>query len=162
MEVKEITLPLHKVEENPAATPREAALRKRVMQIEDEETRNYLLDRVLPQVTWYSKKAAHNRKMYHRLAAASIFAGALIPALAVCADCGIVKAVLALCGTSVTGINAYLALRNCRNLWITYQKAREALYHILYCYFNRAEAFAEAEDCNTLLVDACEAALIRA
>lgn len=161
METKEVTLTLQKTDPD-APTTRDAAIRKRVMQIEDEETRNYLLDRVLPQMTRYGSKAVYNRKMYHRLAAASICVGALIPALAVGADSGIIKAALALCGTSITGINAYLQLRNCRSLWIGYQEARETLFHILYCYFNRAEAFAEAEDVNALLVSACEAALVRA
>lgn len=138
---------------------RDAAIRKRVMQIEDEETRNYLLDRVLPQMTWYSKKSAQYQTMYYRLMAATILMGALIPAFSVGANHTAVKVILALLGASVTGINAYLALHNYHDLWITYRTTREDLIHHLYCYFNKAGVFSsseKAEDLNVLLVNICE------
>lgn len=139
-----------------AGSSRDAALRKRVMQIEDEETRNYLLDRVLPQMTWYSAKSAQYQAMYYRLMGATILLGALIPAFAVGANSTAVKVMLALLGASVTGLNAYIALHNYHNLWITYRTTRETLMHTLYCYFNQAGVFASAEDLNVLLVNVCE------
>ena len=138
---------------------RDAAIRKRVMQIEDEETRNYLLDRVLPQMAWYSKKSAQYQTMYYRLMAATILMGALIPAFSVGANHTAVKVILALLGASVTGINAYLALHNYHDLWITYRTTREDLIHHLYCYFNKAGVFSSSEnseDLNVLLVNICE------
>ena len=144
----------------PSGSPRDAALRKRVMQIEDDETRNYLLDRVLPQMTWYSKRSAQYRSMYYRLMAATIFLGALIPVFSVGGSYGVVKVIIALLGASVTAINAYIALHNYHDLWITYQKTREDLIHTLYCYFNNAGVFSQKEmpqkDLNVLLVDICE------
>ncbi len=135
---------------------RDAAIRKRVMQIEDEETRNYLLDRVLPQMAWYSTKSAQYQAMYYRLMGATILLGALIPAFSVGANSTAVKVILALLGASVTGLNAYLALHNYHDLWITYRTTREDLIHHLYCYFNHAGAFSSAEDLNVLLVNVCE------
>ena len=144
----------------PAGSSRDAALRKRVMQIEDDETRNYLLDRVLPQMTWYSKRSAQYRSMYYRLMAATIFLGALIPVFSVGGSYGVVKVIIALLGASVTAINAYIALHNYHDLWITYQKTREDLVHTLYCYFNRAGVFSQKrmseKDVNVLLVNVCE------
>ena len=139
---------------------RDAAIRKRVMQIEDEETRNYLLDRVLPQMTWYSKRSDQYRTAYYRLMALTIFLGGLIPVFSVGGSYAIVKVILALLGASVTAINAYMALHNYHDLWITYQKTREDLIHVLYCYFNNAGVFAQKKmserDLNVLLVDVCE------
>ena len=139
-----------------AGSSRDAALRKRVEQIEDEETRNYLLDRVLPQMTWYGRKSAQYQAMYYRLMGATILLGALIPAFAVGANNTAVKVILALLGVSVTAINAYIALHNYHDLSITYRTTRETLMHTLYCYFNRAGVFSSAEDLNVLLVNVCE------
>ena len=130
------------------------------MQIEDEETRNYLLDRVLPQMAWYSKRSEQYRTAYYRLMALTIFLGGLIPVFSVGGSYAIVKVILALLGASVTAINAYMALHNYHDLWITYQKTREDLIHVLYCYFNNAGVFAQKKmserDLNLLLVDVCE------
>ncbi len=139
-----------------AGSSRDAALRKRIMQIEDEETRNYLLDRVLPQMAWYSTKSAQYQTMYYRLMGATILLGALIPAFSVGANSTAVKVILALLGASVTGLNAYIALHNYHDLWITYRTTREDLIHHLYCYFNHAGAFSSAEDLDVLLVNVCE------
>lgn len=144
-------------DDTPASgSSRDAAIRKRVMQIEDEETRNYLLDRVLPQMTWYSKKSKQYQTMYYRLMAATILMGALIPAFSVGANSTVIKVILALLGASVTGINAYLALHNYHDLWITYRTTREDLIHHLYCYFNKAGVFSSSEDLDVLLVNVCE------
>lgn len=161
MEKKEVTLTLQKTEPD-APTTRDAAIRRRVMQIEDEETRNYLLDRVLPQMTWYSQKAANYRATYYRLMTVSVVMCAAIPAFAACADSNAVKTGIAFLGSAVMAVNAYNTLRNFRGLSAKYRKARETLSHILYCYFNKAEAFKgmeTPENLNVLLVDACEAAI---
>ncbi|MBQ9521466.1 MAG: DUF4231 domain-containing protein [Oscillospiraceae bacterium] len=143
-----------------SSSARDAAIRKRVMQIDDEETRNYLLDRVLPQMVWYGKKVTQYRTMYFRLMAATILLGALIPVFSVGANSTAVKVIIAFLGASVTGINAYIALHNYRDLWLTYQTTRETLIHTLYCYFNQAGVFSHnnmsAEDLNVLLVNVCE------
>ena len=140
----------------PSAVSKDAVIRKRVMQIEDEDTRNYLLDRVLPQMTWYGRKSAQYQKMYYRFMVATIVLGALIPISALLAH----LIVAALLGASVTAINAYLALRKYQELWVSYRNIREDLLHTLYCYFNRAGVFAKKdstqEELNVLLVDTCE------
>ena len=140
----------------PSAASRDVAIRKRVMQISDEETRNYLLDRVLPQMTWYGRKSAQYQKMYYRLMVATIVLGALIPIFSLLAH----PVVVALLGVSVTAINAYLALRKYHELWVSYSNVREDLLHTLYCYFNRAGVFAKKDstqaELDVLLVDTCE------
>ena len=147
----------------PSGSSRDAAIRKRVMQIEDEETRNYLLDRVLPQMIWYSKKSAQYQTMYYRLMAATILMGALIPVFSVGGSYGVVKVILALLGASVTAVNAYLALHKYQELWISYRSAREDLIHTLYSYFNQAGVFVQKKmsekEMNVLLVEVCENAL---
>ncbi|MBR3569299.1 MAG: DUF4231 domain-containing protein [Oscillibacter sp.] len=144
----------------PSGSARDAALRKRVMQIEDDETRNYLLDRVLPQMTWYSKKSSHYQTMYYRFMALSIGLGALIPVCSIGGSHIFFKVVLAILGASVTAINAYLALHKYQELWISYRSTREELLHTLYSYFNQAGVFAQKkmsqEELNVLLVEVCE------
>ena len=142
---------------------RDEALRNRVMQMEDAETRDYLLNRVLPQMTWYSKKGAKYKTQYQRLMTLTIFLGALIPVFALLTNYTAVKVIVALLGASVTGVNAYLALQNYHDLWLTYRSTREDLIHTLYCYFNHAGMFAQKDkseqEMNVMLVDLCEDAL---
>lgn len=142
---------------------RDEALRNRVMQMEDAETRDYLLNRVLPQMTWYSKKSGQYKTQYQRLMTLTIFLGALIPVFALLTNYTAVKVIVALLGASVTGVNAYLALQNYHDLWLTYRTTREDLLHTLYCYFNHAGMFAQADktpqELNVMLVDLCEEAL---
>ena len=146
-----------------SGSSRDEAIRKRVMQMEDGETRNYLLDRVLPQMKWYSRKCAKYQTMYYRFMAAAILLGGLIPVFSVGGSYGVVKVILALLGASVTAINAYLALYKYHELWIAYRGTREELIHTLYSYFNRAGVFAQKKmseaELNVLLVDVCENAL---
>lgn len=142
---------------------RDEALRNRVMQMEDAETRDYLLNRVLPQMTWYSKKSGQYKKQYQFFMTLTIGLSALIPVSALLTNYTAFKVIVALLGASVTGINAYLALQNYHDLWLTYRSTREDLIHTLYCYFNQAGIFAlekmTPQERNVMLVDLCEDAL---
>ena len=157
MEVREITLKAHGGDQSISdGASRDEAIRKRVMRIEDEETRNYLLDRVLPQMAWYGRKSERYETTYHDLKGIEIICGALIPVTALCG----LEGAAAIFGVSVTAINAYMSLHNFRERWKAYQTARETLIHTLYSYFTRAGAFAETDDLDALLVDMCEKALL--
>lgn len=123
---------------------RNNALMDLVEQIQNESTRKYIADRLMPQMEWYSKRGGECQKKYYRWMGASIVLGALIPAVSVFADGSVwVKALLAALGSAVTACNAYVTLRNYKDLWITYRNAREKLLRILYCYFNNAGAFSQ-------------------
>ncbi len=139
---------------------RNNALMDSVEQIQDENTRRYIVDRLMPQMEWYSKKGRECQKRYYRWMSASIILGALIPVVSVFADGAVwIKVLLAALGSAVTACNAYAAMRNYKDLWITYRNTREKLLRILYCYFNHAGAFSQEKtqsDKDTLLVNICE------
>ena len=96
---------------------------------------------------WYSEKSAHCKKWYIRLTAAAIVVGALIPVASVYSEGGaFMKAFIALLGSAVTAINAFLALFNYRDLWNAYRKTREDLLQTLYYYFNNTGLFDDEEE----------------
>lgn len=167
METKEITLGVKpkQAESGKDDAFKDAAFLERAQRVEDEETRNYLLDRVLPQIAWHGEKAAKCKTMYQRLMTANIALSALIPAFSICADSGAVKVAIAFLGSSTMAINAYVSMRNYREIWAAYKQKRATLIHTLVCYFNKAEAFSDAalsqQDLNLLLVNTCEAILRR-
>ena len=100
----------------------------------------------------------------------SIIMGALIPVFSIFASGGhivnaVFSAIVACLGTAVTGINAYLSMKNYRDLWISYRNTRETLLQTVYCYLYNAGAFAQQKtqrQKDTLLVNLCEDALSKA
>lgn len=150
-------------EERVSVSYRDEAILQRVRRMPDGETKNYLLNRIIPQMTWYNKKSESYQTRYYRLMATTIILGALIPAFSVGANSTAFKVIIALLGASVTGINAYIALYNFHDLWMAYRTTREELLHTLYCYFNRAGVFSQknvtTEELDVLLVNVCEETL---
>lgn len=139
---------------------RNADLKKWVETVEDENTRNYIKIRVIPQMDYYSKSSRNNKKQYLRLKRLVIVFSALIPVATLFSDYGIWgKLVIVLFGTSVSAITAYLELQNYDKLWGSYRTKREQLLEVLMYYFMNAGAFSSIPDQkqkNTLLVEICE------
>jgi len=139
---------------------REASLTDLIAQVQNGNTRDYITNRILPQMKWYSNKSRESKRQYYFWMTFSIFLGAMIPVVSVFADGAIwVKVLLAILGAAVTAINAYLSLHNFKDLWLTYRNIREALLRTLYCYFNHAGIFSQndtQEEKDILLVSVCE------
>lgn len=143
-----------------ASNTRNAALNVLVSQIQNEKTKNYITNRLMPQMDWYSRKGRECKKQYHLWTTITIVLGAFIPVVSVFADGSIwVKALLVALGSIVTACNAYETLHNFKDLWITYRNIREKLLRTLYFYFNNAGVFAQenTQDAkDLLLINICE------
>lgn len=146
-------------------SPRDAALTALIGQVQSGKTRDYISNRILPQMKWYSSKSGENRKKYHFWMTCAIVLGAMIPVASVFADGPVwVRALIAVLGAAVTACNAYLSLHNFRDLWLTYRNTREALLRTLYCYFNDAGIFSQnvsQEEKDILLINVCEEEMSR-
>ena len=82
---------------------RNVALMDLVGQIQNENTKNYVIGRIMPQMEWYSSKGGECKKKYYRWMASSILLGALIPVVSVFADGAVwTKVLLAALGSAVT------------------------------------------------------------
>lgn len=146
--------------ENGKQQSRDEALDPLIDQVENEHTKDYIRNRVVPQMKWYSKKSAECKRNYQRAMVGTIVLGALIPVVSVIADGEIwTKVVLAALGAGVTAINAYIALHKFEQLWLSYRSTREGLLRILYYYFNNAGVFRSPqtqEERDLLLINTCE------
>lgn len=139
---------------------RDSSLADMIEQVENRNTKNYIKERILPQMKWYSDKSKESKRQYYNWMKISILFGAMIPVASVFADGEIwVKVLIAILGAAVTAINAINSLHNFRDLWLTYRKSRENLLRTLYCYFNNAGIFSQnstQEEKDILLVNVCE------
>ncbi|MBR4544450.1 MAG: DUF4231 domain-containing protein [Oscillibacter sp.] len=164
-------------DETPAITPTEAtptqkkasssrhdALAPLVEEIQDPRTKDYVKNRLLEQMKWYSKKSGECKKQYHRLMSASIVFGALIPVTSLfLGEPSVAQVLIAVFGVAVTALNAYISLNNSKDLWVTYRNTREILLRTLYFYFNNAEKFSKGTEAekDALLIEVCEAEMAR-
>ena len=139
---------------------RNADLKKWAETVENENTRNYINIRIIPQMQYYNQSSRKNKKQYLSFKKLAIILGALIPVATLFSDCGIWgKLVIVLFGTSLSAITAYLELQNSEKLWILYRVKREQLLEILMYYFTNAGNFATISDQrqkDALLVEICE------
>ena len=120
---------------------RDMLLKDLIAQVQNANTKDYLLNRILPQLNWYGKNSKKNKMQYYLWMTVSIVLGAVIPIVSVFADGKTwVKVTIAALGSSVTAINSFIALHNFRDLWITYRKNRE-IYFELYTAISIMQVF---------------------
>ncbi len=128
--------------------------------VENPCTKDYIQNRIIPEMDYYSKRSREYQKTYQRWMTVSIALSALIPVLSILIEeNGVIKITIALCGAAVTGLNAYLSLKSYKDLWLRYRTTRETLLSALYCYFNNARMFEKENDPrqkDILLVNLCE------
>lgn len=145
---------------NQSGSERHDVFQKWLEDVENEKTRQYIQERVITQMEWYRKKSSAYKTKYQRWMTASIILSGSIPVVSVFADGGIIsKVVIAALGAAVTGIGAYLSLRNYKELWNLYRVNREMLLSTLYLYFNHVGVFKkdiDQEDRDAMLIDMCE------
>ena len=128
--------------------------------VENPDTREYIRTRVVDQMNYYRKQSRAYKKQYFHFMTASIVLGALIPIASIFSDAtALMKCLIAALGSAVTAINAYLALYNSRDLWLSYRNSRQSLLQTLYFYFYNTNMFEKAgsqEIKDKLLVQCCE------
>ena len=135
-----------------------------IEKVENPDTREYIRTRVVDQMDYYRKQSRSYKKQYFRFMTTSIVLGALIPIVSIFSDSTVfMKFLIAALGSAVTAINAYLALNNSRDLWLSYRNSRQSLLQTLYFYFYNTSVFEKAENQGTkdkLLVQCCEKELV--
>lgn len=128
--------------------------------VTNKNTKQYIQERVIKQMDWYHTKSSIYKIKYQRWMTVSIIFSGIIPVASVFADGGIiVKVLISALGASVTGINAYLNLKNYKDLWNIYRSNRELLLRTLYLYFNGVGVFEKQKDQDSrdaMLIDMCE------
>ena len=131
-----------------------------ISQIQNENAKKYINNRILPQIKWYSLKSNKNKHKYYFWMTISIILGTLVSVVSVFANGSIwIKMIIAILGASVTASNAYISLHSFKDLWIVYRKTHETLTRTLYCYFNNAGIYSQCSTQNQkdqLLVNVCE------
>ena len=139
---------------------RDAPLSQLTEEIEDTRTRDYVKNRLLPQMAWFNKKSREYKSQYYALTSASIMMGVMIPVMSILLEgSALPRILIAFLGASITGVNAYLSINHSRDLWLTYSNTRETLLQTLYLYFNDAGVYSSSmgqKDKDKLLIDICE------
>ena len=135
-----------------------------IEQVEDYGTKDYIKNRVVPSMQYYSDMSRRYKKQYLRLMTATVLLGALVPVCVVFSDStNSMKALLISLSVGATAINLYLSLNNSKDLWKVYRSTREALESTLYFYFNHVGVFSDERETerNHTLIKQCESELAR-
>lgn len=130
-----------------------------IEQVKDGTTKDYIQNRILPNMRYYSDMSRQYKAQYLRLMYASVILGALVPVCTVVSGGSVSqKIVLISLSVGAMAINLFLALNNYKDLWLTYRKARETLESTLYLYFTGTEAFRgnDQDEKNRILIEHCE------
>lgn len=114
--------------------------------MKDSVLKNYIENRVMDQIRWYSKKSSVNQKKYKRYAVISIVLNGVIPIVVLlsdyCAEWSFWLKLLITALSSAAGILSALdALGNHKNLWVQYRANCEQLKSTLHLFFMRAGIF---------------------
>lgn len=127
--------------------------------MEDIDTKTYIQERVIRQLKWYEKKSNKNQLWYRILMVISIIMSSSIPVLTLMLDLSyIIKIIISVLSSSITGISAIIALYNYRELWVQYRTNCEILKSVLYRFFTRRGEFKDLEDSKIyeMLIISCE------
>lgn len=135
-----------------------------VNKVQNPDTQQYIKVRILSEMKYYGTQSAVHKKQYYSLSTLAIILGALIPIASIFTGGSIgMTVVIAALGSAVTAINAYLSLRNSRDVWLMNRETREELLQTLLYYFNNADIFSgetmTQEEKDRLLIETCEARL---
>ncbi len=108
-----------------------------IQNIKDDTEKAYIVERVIGQINWYSKKSSINQKRYKTAMVLCIAISALIPIVTISMDfftAPWMKIVITALSSAVTAITAINALCNYRELWIEYRTNCELLKSELHKY----------------------------
>ena len=141
-------------------TSRNEAMMELAKTVEDETTREYIHNRLLPTMQWCADEASKHMRLYRSWSVASLLASASIPVVSLFpSDTFGTKMIIAILGALVTFISAYLLLFDAKNVWITCRDTRETLNSIFYQYYTGKGIFSDCnnqEDRNGKLIEVSE------
>ena len=140
----------------------EKGLESFVSKVEKPETRDYIRKRVMAELAFYDKRSDECKQSYLCCMTISIILGALVPIVSVVSDGStLTRFFTAFLGSGVTAVNAYLALHNSKDLWISYRSTCEELLRTLYFYFTSVGIFSRGSqnDKDARLIETCEGIL---
>lgn len=134
----------------------------------DGPEKNYLLDRVFPQMKYYSDNSRVNKQIYHRLTVLSLIFNGVIPIVILFEQVSCVAPFVKFAVTGLSSaagiITAVLALKKHRELWVQYRVCLEQLKRAVSMYFLAAGEFSglesEAENRKQTLFAVCENILV--
>ena len=118
---------------------------------------DYIKERLEDQLTWYSEKSRHNKRLFHRMRLVEIASAALIPF-----SCGVIDNIVCLqwvvgiLGVLVTLASAATALFRYQEKWIQYTTTKEQLKHEKYMYFTNTSPYEDEKNKFCLLVERVE------
>lgn len=126
---------------------RNALFEEWLKDVQNPITADYIKDCVIGQMDWFGRESAKCKKGYKNWMLCSIIISGLIPVASVFADGTLVmKVIIAVLGSAVTVVSAYLRLQRYQELWGNYRYNREYLRSTLCSYFIKTGTFANCTD----------------
>lgn len=115
----------------------------------DGAEKNYLLDRIFPQMAYFSERSQSYKKTYHALTILCLIFNGIVPFIMLFeqVECiaSYIKFVVAALSSAAGILTAVLALKKHRELWVQYRICLEQLKRAVSMYFLGAGEFSGME-----------------
>ncbi len=111
--------------------------------------KNYIIERLIRQITWYDEQSQAKQKRYKICMIISIVATAIIPILSLFTSCkyGIIATIIiAILSSGSVAIISISNLCQYQQLWLQYRPACEILKGMLHRFFTGTEEFSNKND----------------
>lgn len=117
--------------------------------VKDEFINNYIENRLLAQIRWYSEKSQKCQINYKNLSVCSCILSTCLPFFIMLSEENytlFIRLIIAALGGSVTIISFILSITNDKELWVKYRSSCELLKSLLHEYYTNSGRFSY---CNT-------------
>ena len=110
------------------------------------DVRNYITERLDPQINWYSQRSLKNQKRYKLTQIIEIILATLIPLLSAYSSEKLIALIVGLFGAIIAIIESISKLYKFHENWIQYRTTAEMLKHEKYLFLTDSYPYQKAEE----------------
>ena len=117
------------------------------------DVKEYIKERLDPQIEWYSKKSKHCQKLYKTIQIIEIILAATIPLLSGYSDILLISIIIGILGIIITILESIAKLNKYHEYWIQYRSTCEILKYQKHIYLTSSAPYnKEDESVDNLFV----------
>lgn len=119
------------------------------------DEREYLEQRLNPQIDWYDKKSMNAQKKYKIIKFSTCVLSLSLALIALC-DFSYSKIVVAVIGVLISALSFLLNMNQYQELWLKYRATCEQLKYEKVLYFTHSGEYRESSNSFQRFVERCE------
>jgi len=116
---------------------------------------SYMRQRVEPQLAWYSRKSAQNKRWHYRLQMVTLLAAVSIPVISLSSGDFKVRFVAAIVGAVAAIAAGLVSIYQFRDQWLDYRSTAESIKFEKHLFLTRSAPYAGAEAFSLFVQRGC-------